>query len=377
MRFAIDAHAIGRKLTGNETYVRSLLFEFASMDRESDWVAYVSSRDAARSVPASIETRTVSANPFIRLGWDLPAAIHADRPDLLHVQYTAPLTCSVPVIVSVHDVSFLEHPEFFSAARRQQLRFTVARTVRSAAKVLCPSEFSRQRVLEAYGLSPDKVLAVPNAASARFRPIGRDIAARRAARISKLQQPFILCVGDLRRRKNQPALIRAFAQLLQQNRSLPHHLVFAGKETDDAARRVAAASGVSNRIHFLGFVSDQDLVNLYGAADLFVFPSLYEGFGIPILEAMACGAPVACANTSAMPEVADSAALLFDPHSEEQMVQAMRDVLFDPELRARLCRLGLQRAAMFSWRKSAHQTLGAYYEVAAHGRVPAPAPVAL
>jgi len=140
-----------------------------------------------------------------------------------------------------------------------------------------------------------------------------------------------------------------------------------GKEDTWYAPTVRAAakkSQVADRIHFTGFVDDEELRRLYGACDLFVYPSLYEGFGLPILEAMACGRAVACSNTSAMPEVADSAALLFDPESTRDLVLAMRDLLLNPELRQRMERLGVQRAAMFSWTSSAAKTLELYYAVA-------------
>src|SRR5436309_3284756 len=150
MRFAVDAHAIGRHLTGNEVYVRSLLNALATQDRESEFVAYVSSSDAAGALPARIMTRRVSANPFLRLEFELSAKVRKDRADLLHVQYTAPLACPVPVVVTVHDVSFLEHPEFFPQKRALQLQWTVRRTVLAAAKILTVSEFSRASILSAY-----------------------------------------------------------------------------------------------------------------------------------------------------------------------------------------------------------------------------------
>jgi glycosyltransferase involved in cell wall biosynthesis len=128
---------------------------------------------------------------------------------------------------------------------------------------------------------------------------------------------------------------------------------------------------VADRIHFTGFVDDEEVRRLYGACDLFVYPSFYEGFGLPILEAMACGRAVACSNTSAMPEVADSAALLFDPSSQRELVFAMRDLLLNPELRQRMERLGVQRAAMFSWSSSAAKTLDLYYAVAGSGKAAA------
>src|ERR1700682_95328 len=150
MRFAVDAHAIGRHLTGNEVYVRSLLNAFAAQDQDCEFVAYVSSESAAQSIPSNIRTRRISANPFLRLGFDLALKVRQDKPDLLHVQYTAPLGCNVPVVVSVHDVSFLEHPEDFTRDRAWQLQWTVRRTVYSAAKILTGSEFSKASILKVY-----------------------------------------------------------------------------------------------------------------------------------------------------------------------------------------------------------------------------------
>jgi glycosyltransferase involved in cell wall biosynthesis len=198
-----------------------------------------------------------------------------------------------------------------------------------------------------------------------FHPVARE-AAQRSLSTSLPQAPFILTVGDLQPRKNHLGLIRAFEDLIRAHPQLPHHLLIVGKETWHAAtvRAAAKKSHAADRIHFTGFVEDEELRRLYGACDLLVYPSFYEGFGLPILEAMACGRAVACSNTSAMPEVADSAALLFDPGSQRELVFAMRDLLLNPELRQRMERLGVQRAATFSWTRSAAKTLDLYYAVA-------------
>jgi glycosyltransferase involved in cell wall biosynthesis len=147
---------------------------------------------------------------------------------------------------------------------------------------------------------------------------------------------------------------------------LPHRLAIVGQKTwfSDHVMKAAKSSSVADRIHFTGFVNDDDLLLLYNACDLFVFPSFYEGFGLPILEAMACGRAVACSNSSAMPEVANATALLFDPNSTEEMVRAMRDIVLDPELRARMERLAQHRASLFTWDRTARKTLDVYYEVA-------------
>src|SRR5216683_8061095 len=162
MRFAVDAHAIGRHLTGNEVYVRSLLNGFAGLDRESEFITYLSMEDAESWVQARFPVRRIAGNPFIRLGCDLALKLRRDRAELLHVQYTAPLGCSVPVVVSVHDVSFLEHPDYFPLYRALQLRLTVQRTIRKAARILTGSEFSREAIARAYHLDPDRIAVVPN-----------------------------------------------------------------------------------------------------------------------------------------------------------------------------------------------------------------------
>jgi glycosyltransferase involved in cell wall biosynthesis len=154
--------------------------------------------------------------------------------------------------------------------------------------------------------------------------------------------------------------------MLRSHPQLTHQLLFVGKETwySKDLHRAVAKSGVAERVHFTGFVEDADLLHFYGACDLFVFPSFYEGFGLPILEAMACGRAVACSNTTAMPEVANAAGILFDPYSVSEMARAMSDVLLDQEMRTRLERLGVQRAAGFSWEKAAARTLNVYARVA-------------
>ncbi len=375
MRFAVDAHAIGRHLTGNEVYVRSLLNAFASLDLDCEFVAYISEESARAAVPARIRTRTIAANPFLRLGFDLAQKVRDDRPDLLHVQYTAPVGCRVPVVVSVHDVSFLEHPEYFTRDRAWQLQWTVRRTVKQAAKILTGSEFSRNAILKVYGdLEEDKVVVVPNAAASEFRPIARETAMATVRERFRISAPFILSVGDIQPRKNQIGLIKAFSKLVRAYPQLTHNLVLVGKETwfADRVREAAKESGVAERIQFFGFVSDSDLLQFYNACDVFVFPSFYEGFGLPALEAMACGRAVICSNTSALPEVVDGAAFLFDPYAVDEIVRAIADLLLDSELRTRMERLGLQRAAHFSWQKTAQRTLEVFQQVAER---PAAAPV--
>ncbi len=372
MRVAVDAHAIGQRLTGNEVYVRNLLSRYALLEPESQFITYVSGGDTNGWIPGGFSQRTVSQNPFVRLGVELSQRLKQDRPDLLHVQYTAPLRCPVPIVVTVHDVSFMEHPEYFTRPRMMQLQLSTRHTLQRATKIITISEYSRERISRVFGIDPDEITVTYLAAEEYFRPINRERAMRLVADKLGAIGPFILNVGDWHPRKNQISLVRAFRELLAKYPHLPHRLVLVGKRTwfarkvDDEIRR----SGLAERIVITDFVDDELLPLLYNAADVFVFPSLYEGFGLPAVEAMACGCPVVCSSVTALPEVVDGAALLFDPHSIEEQVRAIGDLLIDKDLSQRMAKLSLQRSRHFHWRETARQTLDVYSQVASeHSRV--------
>src|SRR5579871_1352939 len=215
MRFSVDAHAIGCHLTGNEVYIRNLLHQFARLDADNEFIAYLSKPFAELEVPERFEHRRVSGNPFRRLGFDVPRRVREDRPSLLHVQYTGPVSCAVPLAVSVHDVSYLEHPQYFTRFRATQLKLTVKRTIQRAARVLTPSEFSRNAILRHYDIDESKVVVVPNAASNVFRPIERHVSAAAIEAKHGIHGPFVLAVGDLQPRKNHLGLLRGFADVMR------------------------------------------------------------------------------------------------------------------------------------------------------------------
>ncbi len=374
MRFSVDAHAIGRRLTGNEVYIRSLLNAFARLDPQAEFVAYVSEPDVNGWVPSSFLKRHVAGNRYWRLGYHLAECLRRDRPALVHVQYNAPLFCPVPSVVTVHDVSFIEHPEYFPKGRAWQLRVATGSTVRRAARIITISEFSRQRISRAFDLDPDDIVVTPLAAQEHFRPLPRAQTVTQVRERFGIDRPMVLNVGDVQPRKNQVGLIRAFRELLAGAPNLPHVLVLAGQETwfSPHLQEEIRRSGLRERIVVTGFVGEDDLAALYNAADVFVFPSFYEGFGLPVIEAMACGRAVVCSNTASLPEVAGGAAVLVEPGSAGDLLRAMREVLLNEELRQRLERRSLQRAAALSWRETARQTLDVYYSVA-EGRRHTPA----
>jgi len=366
LTIAVDAHAIGRRQTGNEVYVRSLIRRYPQIRPDADFVAYTCCDEADEWMPEGVRHRKVARNPFARLGYDLASKVSDDRPDLLHVQYTAPVYSSVPIVATVHDVSYIDRPDYLPRSRALQLKLTVQRTVKRAAKIITVSEFSRQRIAETYGLDPDQIAVTLLAAQKAFQPMNHEAATKKARNVLGIDRPFLLNVGDLHPRKNQIGLIRAFSELIRERPELPHVLVMAGQHTWFAPRVLEAVrnSGVADRIVLTRFVDDETLRLLYNGCDLFVFPSFYEGFGLPVIEAMACGRPVVCSSATALPEVTNGAAVLFEPHSTAQQMRAMRDVLLDRELSERMQRKSLHRSQTFDWNETARRTLDVYSEVA-------------
>jgi glycosyltransferase involved in cell wall biosynthesis len=343
-----------------------LISRYPRLDADTEFIAYIASPEALSWVPSSARLRWVSKNPFVRLGGEMSAKLQRDRADLVHVQYTAPLFCPVPIVVTIHDVSFMEHPGFLPAPRAIQLQLSTRHTVKRAAKIITISEFSRQHIARVFGVDPGVIAVTPLAAQESFRVMNRELAARMVRERFGTDRPYILHVGDLHPRKNQIGLIQAFRELLASHRHLPHLLVLAGKHTWFAPKVLdqVRSCGLEERIVLPGFVGDDFLPALYNAADVFVFPSFYEGFGLPVVEAMACGRPIVCSSATALPEVVDGAGLFFDPHDVGEQTRALRDILVDPELSRRMERKSLQRAAFYDWRETARQTLDVYHQVA-------------
>ncbi len=348
MRIAIDAHALGRGQAGYESYLRYLTAELPAAAPDAEFWLYAG-RDAAALDTAIPAHRVLSHSRARRLLLDLPRVLRRDRPDLLHVQYVAPFPCPVPVVATIHDLSFIDVPQFFSGVERMLLRAAVGRTARLARRIVTVSEFSKQRLMAIYSLPEDRVVIAPNAAGPHFRP---------ARAPEDVRAPYILMVGDLQPRKNHIGAIRAFAEF---SRATRHRLKIAGRQTHFVAqiRREAAASGAGDRIDFLGYVPDADLPALYRGADCCLYPSFYEGFGLPVLEAMACGTPVVTSRGTALEEVADSAAILADASDPRDIAQALHGAI---ARRAQLSAAGLRRARRYSWSESARETARAFRE---------------
>jgi len=367
MRIAIDAHSVGNQLAGNETYAVNLIEALAEIDQSNQYTLYVTRQSAidrfANRWPNFNVKRTVPHTPLVRIPVTLSAELRRNPVDVLHVQYTAPPLAPCPVVVTIHDLSFEHLPETFNRRSRAQLRLTVRRTARKAAQILTLSEFSRRDIVDTYRIAPDRVSVTPAAAPSHFKPIEDETELRKIREIYGIERDYILSVSSIQPRKNLIRLIEAYSCLRgsRPEGKLPQ-LVLVGKRgwLDNETFRAAQRHSANNDIAFTGYVAENDLSALYSGATCFVYPSFFEGFGLPVLEAMQCGAPVIAGNRTSIPEVVGKAGLLFDPFDTNSLVQALTRVLDDSEYRAALRIQGLERAREFDWKQTARMTLQAY-----------------
>jgi glycosyltransferase involved in cell wall biosynthesis len=395
MHIAIDAHVVGERETGNETYtlnlIRALLRVTSRDPKGFSWDPGTGPDDRAGraeprrfgaipqfllltphperlaaalpQLPPHASIRSVSpGSALLRIPLGLPISALRNAFDLLHVNYNAPPLSPCPTVVTIHDIAFEHYPEFFSPRDLLILKTLVPLSARRAARVITVSEHARCEILDRYGVPPHKVAVTYEAAGEQFQPV-TDPAALEAVRdkVGVGRLPFVLALGNLQPRKNLLRLVEAFRRLAGSVAS-DLGLVIAGQaqwRQSDLFRAVAEA-GLEERVMFPGYIADADLPALYSAACVFVYPSLYEGFGLPPLEAMACGTPVVCSNAASLPEVVGTAALTFDPVDVDALAQALATVLQDPAQAAELRRRGPERASQFSWEHCAVETLAVY-----------------
>lgn len=306
-------------------------------------------------------------NEYARALWEqsvVPLQVARLRPDVYHSpNYILPLALNRPSVVTIHDLAYLDR-----SIHRLRSHLYISRlgalAVRKATRVICVSAYTRDQLLRIYPAAEAKVRVVGEGIDERFHPAGPD-EVEAVRRRHGLERPYLLFVGTVEPRKNLARLIQAFGHAVRRS-GLPHELVLAGGRgwKDAAIYDAWGASAVKDRIRFLGYVADGDLPPLYSGAEVLCYPSLEEGFGLPPLEAMACGTPVLTSDRSALPEVTGEAALLVDPLDEEAIACGLERLGTSGGLRSDLARRGLERAARFRWDRVATETLAVYTEAA-------------
>ena len=368
MRIAIDV----RKLHdfGVGTYVRNLVGWLARLDKESEYVLLCRWADSEHVEALGPNFRPIpdrSAHYSIAEQLSIPFTLARVRADLFHApHYVLPVLTPCRSIVTIHDCIPLRFPQYFpgrlphAAARAA---FWVA--ANRSARVLTVSEASKRDILDLFSIPSDKVDVIYNAIDDRFSQPPDAAQMTRVRERYQLHDRFLLYSGNVKPHKNLERLIDAFARLRRGGFDEIKLLITGGEISKYATlRRAVHRYNLHKHVRFLGYLSTETLATLYHLADAFVFPSLYEGFGLPPLEAMASGTPVLTSNVSSLPEVVDDAALLVDPHDPDALADGMRRILSDTSMRARLVSRGRTRAADFSWEESVRRVLAIYQQVA-------------
>jgi len=367
LRVGIDGRSFISPAAGVRRYVHQLVPALLALGEPLELVALGGD---AREVPSGVVQVAESRHPPTNLGWTLvglPAAAARAGVDVIHAPaYTAPFLTRTPVVVTVHDVSYERHPEWYPYRRDWLRRAFYRRSARAAARVLTDSAFSAKEIAAAYDIPLARIAVVPLGVTG-FAPGDADVPLDLPAGVST---PFLLHVGDLHERRNLPMLVEA---LLEARRhfggSAALSLVLAGVDhgVGDGLCAIAAEAGLPDAVVRVGVVEDDRLQILYRAATALAYPSLYEGFGLPVLEAMASGTPVIASSAASIPEVLGDAGILLSPDSPSAWTDAIVQVMNDEALRDAMRKKGLARAATFSWGRTARLTYAAYRQ-ASRGR---------
>jgi glycosyltransferase involved in cell wall biosynthesis len=368
MRIGIDGRYIQDHYPGIGRYTYNLASRLPEVAQDTEFVLLHDPRlantryDVERlSRHAKLEVVTIDIPTVsVQEQYELRSLVNRLSLDLLHSPYLImPYYLPCPSVVTVYDLIPLIYPQYLPHRWASWvLRAATSLAVRRAGQIIAISESTKRDLTRLLGAARGKTTAIPLAADERFRPLEREQWGE-VVRSYSLPERYVLYMGINKPHKNLVFLLRVFSRL-----STDARLVLAGKEDPryPQAREEARRLGLADRVLFLGEISDTDLPALYNGAQTFVFPSLYEGFGLPVLEAMACGVPVVCSNTSSMPEIVGDAAITLDPQDTDAWVAALTEVLGKEDLRAQMRMKGLERAETFSWQETATQTWQVYQD---------------
>jgi len=371
MQIAIDALSVTNK-SGTGSYTYKLVEHLLRFDDENEYLIFWPD-DAPP--PEFVHKHNVKVlygaarTNLNRVGYEqvkLPAIIRREKPDVVH--FPASISAVLPLVstmggartvVTVHDLAFAADARFTTFGKRCYYRATMYRSARRCDMVITDSECAKRDIVKLVGIPEDGVVVVPLGVDAQFAPV--EDAAELESALSRygVRRPYLLYVGTIEPRKNVQRIIEAFDSVADR---IPHTLVIAGREGWKTGNIFRAANRArhSDRILFAGRIDSSDLAAVYAGAAAFIWPSLYEGFGLPPLEAMACGTPVVTSNTSSLPEVVGDAALKVNPESASEIADAVVRCVEDAELRVELIRLGKERADSLTWQATARATLEVY-----------------
>jgi len=374
MRIGFDIRPFLKEETGVGVYFKNLLFSLSDLDPENEYCLFTSSwkdRFQTDKIPSFSKMRfrdfrfPVKALNFFwyKFGWPHLDSFFQTKLDLTHSPTPLLLPSKGKNIVTVYDLFFMDQPHIAVREARQDFRKKITGALQKADGIITISQFTKKRLLERFSLDPGKVKVIYLGLDRKFWLSGTQTVQNSAQTPFKLPSSFLLFVGALERRKNITALLKAFQAVRSHHKGL--HLVLAGRKGEDTENilRTIQELKIAPWVKLTGYCTDDELRSLYHSASLFVFPSLHEGFGLPLIEAMACGLPVTASRTSAVSEIGQNAVNYFDPDNPDDIAHCILTVLEDTALRKSLISTGKKRSAEFSWGKTAEETLRFYHKV--------------
>ncbi len=394
MKIGIDIRAIGKKRTGDETYTKNLIKNLLRIDQQNQYFLYtdVCNKDKNFQIKSQIDPRNqyknyqiISIKPAHKLLWtfySLPKYLKKNPVDILHLQYITPqlLTKKTRLITTIHDVSFNALPQYIKKSDLFFLKILIPLSLKKADKIIAVSRFTKKEIVRYYKISENKIRAIYNGgAGESFRKL-KETYSKKTQKIKEghsLPDNFIFYAGTLQPRKNIPFLLEGFQRLKNKYGKEYHEiknlkLVLSGQrgghnydsKIDKKMQQIKTeAPDVFKDIIFLGFVGEKELSYVYQCAKVFCYPSLYEGFGLPIIEAMAARTAVLCSSSSCHKEIAQNAALYFNPRDLKDFTKKLYDIIINNKKREDMANAGKERVYFFSWEKTASETLKLYNEL--------------
>lgn len=369
LRLGIDARMYTSAYTGIGRYVYELIAHLLKIDHENSYTLFFNEPEYSAFHPPRNGVHKVLVNApiysfseqttFLKKLWD-------EKLDLMHfTHFNAPFFYRRLSIVTIHDLtlSFFPGKKMTSTIRRIGYQAIICSIAKRAKRVITVSEHTKKDINRMFSVPPEKIFVIHEGVSPMFHHITDPHIIQEFRKKLRFENPYILYTGNWRDHKNLVSLIKAFA-ILKEKYKLPHYLVITGREDPwyPEVKKAVSAHHLEGHVRFTGLVPDEDLVLLYNAAEVYAFPSFYEGFGLPALEAFACGTPVACSNTSSLPEVCGDAAGYFDPKDIEGMARVIADIIKNPKRQEELQKKGFERIKLFSWENLAKETLKVYLQ---------------
>lgn len=373
MRVAIDAIPLVAAKTGVGHYTDALAEWLARTHADHTYellspfdFAFTTGKHDGLAAPENLSKKFMPVRSIFRKWWliGLPSLLYISPVDVFHgTNYCVPVFAPCPTVVTIHDLSLLTQAVTHEDDNVKRGRRRLPIMARRATIIIAPSEWTRREIIEQLNVKPEKIRVVPEAAREKMRPVA-PLEAQSVLERHGIRQPYVLYTGTIEPRKNLLTLLRAYDELLRATEHRPQLVLCGGRGwLCDEVFELVAHLKIEEQVRFTGYVEDADLPALYSSAEVFVYPSLYEGFGLPPLEAMACGTPVITSNAASLPEVVGSAGLTVSPREVPALTSSLVNLLSDNAQREHFRRAGLERAAEFSWARAADETQAIYDEV--------------